>query len=62
MKNYPKNVNFKNLKKCFGILFHFVLRTYRTKKCGQGAIAYFRLHKRDHNLAPSSPYVEMSLA
>ena len=62
LKNGPKNVNFQNFEKCFGILFHFVLRTYHTKKydsttkkCGQDAIAYFRLHKRDQNLAPSSP-------
>ena len=32
LKNGPKNVNFQNFEKCFGILFHFVLRTYHTKK------------------------------
>ena len=60
MKNGPKNVNFQNFEKCFEILFHFVLRNYHTqkydsttKKCGQGTIPYFRLHKRDQNLIPS---------
>ena len=27
LKNGPKNVNFLNFEKCFGILFHFVLKT-----------------------------------
>ena len=31
LKNAPKYVNFQNFQKCFGILFHFVLRTYHTK-------------------------------
>ena len=32
MKNGPKNVNFQNFDRCCGIVFHFVLRTYHTKK------------------------------
>merc|ERR1712102_133316 len=31
LKNGPKNVNFQNFEKWFGILFHFVLPTYHTK-------------------------------
>ena len=32
LKNGPKNVNFLNFEKCLGIVFHFVLRIYHTKK------------------------------
>ena len=30
-------------------------------KCGQGAIAYFRLHKRDQNLAPSRDVLDTNI-
>ena len=62
LKNGPKNVNFQNFEKCFGFFFSFSPKNlpyqkiwFHNKKYGQGAIAYFRLHKRDQNLAPGSP-------
>ena len=34
---------------------------FHSKKCGQAAIDYLRLHKWDQTLAPGSPLLEMSL-